>query len=105
MIKAIEKRADWFTTDLYQIEPWDKEVVNSEADKYKKYGITYVISFMACMVILILLCAVVNLIVTGDIQAQDLEKGLIVLVGFALGGIYGVVTIIGKFKDKLERGY
>ena len=105
MIKALEKRADWFTTDLYQIEPWDKDVVKGEADKYRKYGITHVICIVACMVILMFPCAVVNLLVTGDIQAQDLESGLMVLVGFGLGGIYGVVTIIGKFKDKLERGY
>ena len=105
MIKAIEKRADWFTTDLYQIEPWDKDVVNTEADKYRKYGIVCVLYLMVALCIVALVSIPFNLIVLGYIPVDDYQSGLIFITGIALGGLYGVVTIIGKFKDKLERGY
>ena len=90
---------------MYQLEPWDKDSAKAEADKYRKYGLISVFYWMACFVIVILLCVPINLLVMGDIMADDLKDSLLFVVGFALGGIFGVLTIIGKFKDKLDRGY
>ena len=105
MIKAIENRADWFTTDMYQLDPWDKDNAKAEADKYRKYGYTHVLYLLAVCCIVLLATVPFNLIVLGYIPTEDYKSGLIFTCGVAMGGFHGVVSIICKFKDKLERGY
>ena len=103
----IENKADWITTDMYNkvLDPWDIAEYHVEASHYYRYGLIKGLALGCFCLVIIGLCALVNYLVLGNIQVDDLYRSLLFVLGLAFGVIIGCSAIVDKFKRKLERGY